>query len=360
MARPAGPWWRSSKNTWYATLPDGRKVSLGVKEKGNKAGAWAAWDRLRNGGGERADPPAAVVTSRPPDLAIHVVAAAPPSPAVAEVINAFLADAEGRVKAKTLKDYRNLLAAFRAAYGHLPAKDLTTVAAEAFARRPGWSDSTRHDFLGLLSSVFRWAVRARLLAASPLEGLRRPPKASRGAGAVVTEEDHERIVGHAAGDFRVLLELLWLTGARPSEIMSVRAGDFLEDEGLVLLEAHKTAHKDGKRRVIYLPAEAQALLRRQKGKYAGEGGYLIRNAWGGRLSLDSAEKLLKKACDRAGVHKTLYGYRHGWATEALVKGLPEAYVAELLGHKGTGMLQKHYGHLGHRAGVLKDAVKVVR
>ena len=66
---------------------------------------------------------------------------------------------------------------------------------------------------------------------------------------------------------------------------------------------------------------------------------------------------LKKA---AGVKAMAYGYRHTFATDALVKGLPDAQVAALLGHSSTTMLHKHYSHLMSQAGVLRSASAMVR
>ena len=58
--------------------------------------------------------------------------------------------------------------------------------------------------------------------------------------------------------------------------------------------------------------------------------------------------------------KIAYGYRHGFATDALAAGVPDAHVAELLGHSSTAMLHKHYSHLATRVKVLTDAARAVR
>ena len=52
--------------------------------------------------------------------------------------------------------------------------------------------------------------------------------------------------------------------------------------------------------------------------------------------------------------------RHTCATDALAHGVPDAQVAELLGHSGTAMLHKHYGHLTARAKALREALGKVR
>jgi site-specific recombinase XerD len=40
-----------------------------------------------------------------------------------------------------------------------------------------------------------------------------------------------------------------------------------------------------------------------------------------------------------------YLYRHSYGTEALEAGVPDATVAELMGHSGTAVLHKHYSKL---------------
>jgi integrase len=70
---------------------------------------------------------------------------------------------------------------------------------------------------------------------------------------------------------------------------------------------------------------------------------------------------MEAARERAGLNgKTAYGLRHTFATDALANGVPDAQVAELLGHSGTAMLHKHYAHLGARAAALKAALGKVR
>jgi len=48
------------------------------------------------------------------------------------------------------------------------------------------------------------------------------------------------------------------------------------------------------------------------------------------------------------------------ATDVLANGVPDAQVAELLGHSGTAMLHRHYAHLTARARTLKEALDRVR
>jgi integrase len=280
---------------------------------------------------------------------------------VAEVLTAFLADCEGRIGRKSLHDYRTFLTAFARTFGTVKASALTTAQAEAYARKPTWSASTQHDFLGILSAAFKWAERTRLIERTPLVGLRKPPKASRGMKAVVSAETVKHLLAYAElhGDteFAALLRFLWLTGCRPSEAASLTADAVRWEQRCAVLEKHKTAHL-GKVRVIYLSEEALAVLRQQQAEHPQ--GFLFRRPTGGKWTTHSITGKFARVCRKAGVKVTAYFLRHTWATDALARGVPDAQVAELLGHSGTATLHRNYAHLGARAQALREALGRVR
>jgi integrase len=333
-----GPWYRESKGTWYATI-GGKKTSLGVRGAGNRKAAEEAWHDLCANGKPKVDDTPEPMT-------------------VAEVVAGFLADADGRVKPKTLRWYRDFLEPFSQRHGAAKADDLTPTLVESYARKPNWSSSTRHDFLGALAGVFRWAERGRLITRSPLLGLRRPPKTSRGSSSLLTADEHARLLEVATPQFRLFLTVLYATGARPGEVAAITAENLDADAGLVRLAEHKTAHK-GKVRVLYLSPDTVALLKRQKMRHPV--GALLRNRTGKPWTGWAVVKAMESARSRAGLNgKTAYGLRHTFATDALANGVPDAQVAELLGHSGTAMLHKHYAHLGARATALRAALGKVR
>lgn len=176
--------------------------------------------------------------------------------------------------------------------------------------------------------------------------------------AVIPEEDALRIISQARGDMKPLLRFLWLTGCRPSEALTLRAEMVEEANSIAILKEHKTAKATGKARFIYLSPEALGLLQGQKQKH-GEG-FLFRTSRDTPISLNNAVNILWRLNKRLGTKATLYGFRHSYATEGLARGLPEAHVAELLGHCSTKMLHSHYAHLGAKAKLMKDAAARVR
>jgi integrase len=336
MARPSKPWFREGKNTWYCTI-QGKKISLGVKGKDNREAALQAWHTLHANGPKKPQPE---------------------NVCVGEVLTAFLADRETYVEDNTIRTYRFLLLPFVAAYGSLLVSKLTCPLVEAYSRKPEWTPTTRNDFLTQLATAFRWAERARLIERTPLLGLRRPPRMSRGAETLITPEEHACLLAHATPQFALVLEILWSVGCRPGEAAAITVENFDADAGLVTLAKHKTSYK-GKRRILYLPPETVALLSEQGKRYPS--GPLLRNRCGRPWTSWAIVKAMQACRKRAGLPgKVAYGLRHSFATDALERGVPDAMVAELLGHSGTAMLHKHYSHLAARRQALHDAVRQVR
>jgi integrase/recombinase XerC len=338
MARPNKPWFRSDKNTWYATI-DGKKISLGVRGKENKADAVRAWHRLMADG------------RTTPEARAEV-------PTLTKLVTAFLADAEVRLKPATVRGYRDFLNPFADQYGPLRADRLTPAQALAYARKPAWSNSTRHGFLSVLSITFRWAERTGLLTNNPLTHLSKPPMESRGASALVGDDDHDKLLNAAPAYFKPFLMLLHLTGARPGEVAAITAENFDEETGIVRLKEHKTT-RHGKSRLIFLPAEAVALLKELKGQHST--GHLLRNRVGQPFTKNAIVHMMASLRKKTGVKgTTAYGYRHRFATDALANGVPDAQVAALMGHSGTTMLHRHYAHLTAKAQALRQALANVR
>jgi integrase len=188
--------------------------------------------------------------------------------------------------------------------------------------------------------------------------LRRPPKTSRGPETLVTQEEHFRLLEAATPWFRLFLAVLWDCGCRPGEAAAITATNFNADNGTVRLKEHKNSHR-GKERIIYLSPAVVDLLKRQRERY--RTGPLLRNRCGRAWTTWAVVEAMQATRARAGVgSKVCYGYRHTFATDALANGVPDAQVAELLGHSGTAMLHKHYSHLTARTQVLQAALGRVR
>ena len=338
MPRPAKPWYRNATNSWYARFK-GKQVWLGVSGRKAKREALEAWHVLLTNG-------------KPKPEAVK------PEASVQAVVIAFLADAEARVSAGCLRNYRLFLLPFAERYGKRSAESIATAEAEAFARKPEWSASYRNGMLGALVTAFRWAERSQLIARNPLQGVRKPPKASRGAKALVDADAYAKLCAHAEPLFKAFLRLLWLTGARPGEIASLQAEAIDLAQGVAMLSEHKTAHL-GKSRILFLCPKALAVVKERLAERPQ--GLLFPGHDGKRMTAQAVGCRLRRLCVKASVpHSIPYGFRHSFGTDALASGVPDATVAALMGHTGTAMLHKHYAHLTARSQTLRDALAQLR
>ena len=147
---------------------------------------------------------------------------------------------------------------------------------------------------------------------------------------------------------RVLLELLYATGARVSEACDLDLAAVDLDDGLVRLHG-----KGDKTRVVPLGEPAADALR----AYLGGGrpvlaraapaatNALLLNTRGRRLGPRDARTAVTNAARRAGLgHVTPHTLRHTYATHLLEGGADMRSVQELLGHASLATTQR-YTHL---------------
>jgi integrase len=330
------PWYWETKGAWYVVLC-GERIRLG-KEKDE---AFRLFHRLM---AERGQPPLPSEGGTVGELTEH-----------------YLADLERRATDRTVYVARCYLKPLLARLGSLPIKELRKRHVEIAVREHGrWNATTEAHVKSRIIAVFNWAVEQELIGLNPLKGLRKPKAKSRGVQVLISPSEHTRLFDAAPTYLRNVLLALWQTGARPCEVLSVTAKDFHPEQGVWILEKHKTEHETGKPRIIFLTAELVViccqlaernpdgpLFRRASGKPFPPAYYLAH--------------LVRQLCRKLGIRGVIpYGYRHTFATDALANGVPDAQVAELLGHQGTAMLHKHYSHLTARTKTLQTALNQIR
>jgi integrase len=321
----SGVWFRTDRQKWYATV-GGKQYPLGPFGPGDRAGALAALKNLLK-----------QIQPDGPDLLVR------------DAVAAFIADRTPRVAAVTLAGYRWYLGEFAAKWGTVPVGKLDPRDVETDALGRAWGPDSKRNYLCAAEGVMRFAGR-------PVR-FEKPARGSAGAKAVVPKRVYHMAVGAARGDLRALLEVLWATGARPSEVSGLTAEQIDWHNSSASLSVHKTARK-GKPRVLFFPAPALAVLRKQRERHGA--GLLFRNRHGRRWGCKPLTQAVWRLGKRVGHPLTLYGFRHAYATDALSAGVPDTHVAALLGHSGTAMLHKHYSHVNQNSKLLKGAAERVR
>ncbi len=214
-----------------------------------------------------------------------------------QLVEAYLADAEGRISKGCLRNYRLYLSTFAEAFPKASAEAISSDDAESSARKPEWSMTYRAGYFGCLSTLYRLGIRKRLLKVNPLSGMRKPIRQSRGTDAIVPSVDHERLLASADDMMADFLRLLWMTGARPGEIASLTVEMVNRMTGFTLpLKEHKGSAK-GKSRCLTLNAEAIGILRKRAD---GRTGLLFPGSKGQRMSSKSIGSRMRVICKRAG------------------------------------------------------------
>ena len=141
---------------------------------------------------------------------------------------------------------------------------------------------------------------------------------------------------------RALLELLYATGGRVSEIVNLDLDDLIDKTLLRLFG------KGSKERVVPVGSYAQRAVEnylvrvRPTLATAGRGTpALFLNQRGGRLSRQTAWQIISDAAEKAGLagHISPHTLRHSFATHLLEGGADVRVVQELLGHSSVATTQ---------------------
>ncbi len=149
---------------------------------------------------------------------------------------------------------------------------------------------------------------------------------------------------------RALLETLYATGCRASEVVGLRTADVYLDGGFC-----RCFGKGSKQRVVQLGRPAVSAIRdylaegrvtAAGGKPADSAAYLFVSRSGRPLTRIVLWSLVKKYCKRAGLPITVspHTLRHSFATHMLAGGADLRAVQELLGHASIQTTQ-HYTHV---------------
>ena len=141
---------------------------------------------------------------------------------------------------------------------------------------------------------------------------------------------------------RAILELMYATGARVSEILGLRIGDLVWESSMV-----RVFGKGSKERLVPVGAVAKEFVDkylksvRPSLRAAAQSDYLFLSIHSGKMSRNTLWKMVKRYALRAGAkkHVTPHTFRHSFATHLLEGGADLVVVQELLGHADISTTQ---------------------
>ncbi len=220
--------------------------------------------------------------------------------------------------------------------------------------RKGYRDTTTARKVAAVKSFFGFLHENGALETDPTESLG-SPRVGRTLPKCLTEDQVNRLLDMASGSGAPegqrdanILELLYATGLRVTELVSLNVHDFDAEEGYI-----RCWGKGNKERIVYLYPNAVAQLQhyiaksRQNlvGSRKGQEALFV-NHRGERLTRQWVWNILKTYGEKAeiGQRITPHTLRHSFATHLLQNGASLRHVQELLGHSSISTTQV-YTHL---------------
>jgi site-specific recombinase XerD len=267
-------------------------------------------------------------------------------------------DVQTKNAALTYEWYRRHLQSFADRCGNSKAEDIRPQHVHAWADGHKWSDSTKHGAITAVKTMYSWGAKQKHIPDNPLVGIERPGIRQREA---ILSPDQAQTILESIPDreFRDLLTVMWETGARPSEVAGIEASMIDASNGVIVMKS-KTSRRTERPRVIVMTRRAREILLPLAERYPK--GPILRNTRGNPWTRNAMACRFGGIRDRLGMgsEATAESFRHVFATDAAVKGVPIATTAALMGHTSTKMLEQHYLHLHERLEHLRNAVETVR
>jgi integrase/recombinase XerC len=209
--------------------------------------------------------------------------------------------------------------------------------------------------LSAVRAFFKFLRREGVLAENP-STIVSTPKQDKTLPRIMTEEEMNAFLDRVAeagktGDSamrrdRAMLELLYASGLRVSELVGLDLRSLNFGDGMVLVRG-----KGQKERIVpfgskaklaledYLPVRQRVLQERKKsGQQA-----LFLNARGERLTTRSVDRMVKKYVRDYGpaVKTSPHSLRHAFASHLLTEGADLRAIQEMLGHTSLATTQKY-------------------
>lgn len=216
-----------------------------------------------------------------------------------------------------------------------------------FLQQQGKATATIARRLAALKAFYQFLVREKRIKNDPTANLE-SPKLEKRLPRVLTVNEVERLLNQPDGAQppgmrdRAMLELLYATGIRVSELVSLNVSDVNLETGYI-----KCSGKGSKERIVPLGTLAIQSCREylEKGRHRlvrdRDETSLFVNHHGHRLTRQGFWKIVKRYADDAKIEKeiTPHTLRHSFATHLLENGADLRSVQEMLGHADISTTQ---------------------
>ena len=217
----------------------------------------------------------------------------------------------------------------------------------AVCKDEGLAPRSRSRALVAIRTFHKFLVAERFCAQNPT-GQVTAPRSLAALPKTLSPQDVEALLNSPQGEGmlarrdRAMLEILYATGLRVSELITLKLSDLQLDVGYLTAFG-----KRGKQRIVPLGEAAVAELRnylagaRPRFDRGGLTPVLFLNRSGTGLTRQGFWKMIKRRAREAGIHKhiTPHTLRHSFATHLLENGADLRAVQAMLGHADISTTQ---------------------
>ena len=200
-------------------------------------------------------------------------------------------------------------------------------------------------FVACAKSFWRYLINNKICSDDITLKLK-APKVEKKAPEILSEKDVDLLLSQPKGDSpkairdRAMLELMYATGIRVSELINLKNEDVELGLGVITIGSGK------KSRTIPFNSKAKKALmdyvaNSRKVLLTGESDYLFVNCNGGLMTRQGFWKIIKAYSDKAGIAAdiTPHTLRHSFAAHLVDNGADLRSVQEMLGHSDISTTQ---------------------
>lgn len=221
---------------------------------------------------------------------------------------------------------------------------------------------TKSHYLTVLKSFYNYMLDIEVINSNPCSNIK-SPKIEKNLPKYLTVEEINKLLDIKLTkpiDYRnkAMLELLYATGMRISELLDLKLSNYYEDDAII-----KVMGKGSKERIcpigdltikylnIYINEYRNYILKTKQSEY------IFINYNGNRMSRQGFFKIIKKICEEKNIKKEISPHilRHSFATHLLNNGADLRIIQELLGHENISTTEI-YSHIS-KDKVINDYAK---
>jgi integrase/recombinase XerC len=207
--------------------------------------------------------------------------------------------------------------------------------------------------ISTLRSFFKYLIREQVISSNPAKSVS-TPKVEKTLPTTLTVDEAFRLMEspkslpEKPSDVskenrlrdRAILELLYSSGVRVSELVGLNLNQLDSDLGIA-----RVMGKGRKERIVPVGVKAIEALKaylEERGMSRGDDPIFV-NSFGGRLTTRSVGRLIKKYTRHSGIFRKVspHSLRHTFATHLLDAGADIREIQEMLGHSSLSTTQRY-------------------